>query len=88
MPTCNIEKKFSELEYTRPDFAALQAKLDALTEQAKAAPDADTLLAVIAEKDALLGECGMQCQIAMIRCYLDASDPYYMQEMQATSAGI
>lgn len=79
---------FAQLEYNRPDFTALQAALDKMTRQAEAAESADTLRAVITAKDELLAQqCNLPCQLAMIRCYLDGSDPYYAAEMQACSQG-
>ncbi len=83
----NTPPKFSSLPYTRPDFEAVQQALNALAQEAKAAPDYAALRDVIRRRDELQGETGFQSELAFIRCYLDSSDPYYAQEMQACSQG-
>lgn len=79
---------FAQLEYNRPDFEAAQAALDGLTARAKSAESADALRAVIDELNGLMDkQVGLPCDLAMIRCYLSSSDPYYAAEMQACSQG-
>jgi len=75
--------KFSEIEYRRPDFEAVQKSYNQLAEEAKAAPDYASLRQVIDRWNTLRGEMNFQCEIAFIRCYLDSSDAFYTQEMQS-----
>lgn len=79
--------KFSELKYERPDFGAWQERVNALTERAKAASDADALMEVIREMNELSSQNGMAGSLAYIRCFLDSSDAFYAQEMQACDQG-
>lgn len=79
---------FAALEYARPDFAALQAALDENTRRVQAARTAEELLAVLVENDAMMQQANFQSGLAMIRSYLDSSDPFYAAELQACSQGM
>lgn len=78
----NTPPKFSALSYQRPDYKALQASLNDLAQRAKNAGSYQELRAVIDARNALSAQTDLQAQIAFIRCYLDSSDPFYLQEMQ------
>lgn len=79
--------KFSSLTYERPDFAAWQRDVDALTQEAQAAGSVQDLLAVIRKMNDLNARNNLQSSLAFIRCYLDSSDPFYAQETQACDRG-
>lgn len=73
---------FSDLPYTRPDYAAAKAALDELTQRVGSAASYAELRAVIDEKNALTAQTDLMGELAFIRCYLDSSDAFYAQEMQ------
>ena len=75
-------QKFSDLPYQRPDYAAAQAELAALTEKAKAAAGYSELKDIIAQRNALMKRVNLPSDLAFIRCYLDSSDAFYSAEMQ------
>ena len=72
--------KFSELEYKRPDIAATNEKLSALTEKMIAAPDAKTQIDLILEKEKLMSDFGTNATIASIRHSIDTRDAFYEAE--------
>lgn len=75
-------QKFSALPYQRPDYAAAQAELTALTEKAKAAASYSELKDVISQRNALMASVNLPSELAFIRCYLDSSNAFYAAEMQ------
>ena len=72
--------KFSELEYKRPDIAAVCEKFGELTEKFKSAPNAQTQIDLIWEKEKLMSDFGTNATIASIRHTIDTRDAFYEEE--------
>lgn len=72
--------KFSELEYKRPDVAAVCEKFGEFTEKFKSAPDAQTQIDLILEKEKLVSDFGTNATIASIRHTIDTRDTFYEAE--------
>ena len=75
--------KFSELQYTRPDFDALAARLDACKVRVEQAASADEIFAVIKELEPERNRFATLCTLAFIRNTLNTTDEFYEAEVEA-----
>lgn len=73
--------KFSEMPYSRPDFAAAFKKLDEFTDKLTASSGADEQLAVYKERDDYIGHLMTLTTICSIRNTIDTRDKFYEDEM-------
>lgn len=72
--------KFSSLEYKRPDFEAIGAFAEELTEKIKNAASYVELKELMAEMEQVSNDMSTDCVIASIRHTLDTKDEYYEKE--------
>lgn len=72
--------KFTELEYKRPDTAAVLAAYEGLIEKARAAKSGEDVLAVWAEHVRLDTDYGFMARLASIRYTIDTRDAFYTAE--------
>lgn len=72
--------KFSSLEYKRPDFEAIGAFAEELTEKIKNAASYAELKELMAEMEQVSNDMSTDCVIASIRHTLDTKDEYYEKE--------
>ena len=72
--------KFSSLEYKRPDFEAIGAFAEELTEKIKNAASYAELKELMAEMEQVSNDMSTDCVIASIRHTLDTRDEYYEKE--------
>ena len=76
----DLQMKFSELPYSRPDIGAVCEKISLLTSKLEGAESAEAQLAVIKEKEALLSDFSTQATIASSRHTVDTRDEFYEKE--------
>lgn len=72
--------KFSGLVYKRPDFAAVQKELDALTKQVSKAQDYETVRDAIFKRNEIAVELSYEENVAAIRMYQDCTNKFYEEE--------
>lgn len=72
--------KFGSLEYKRPDFEAIGAFAEELTEKIKNAASYAELKELMAEMEQVSNDMSTDCVIASIRHTLDTKDEYYEKE--------
>lgn len=72
--------KFSEMQYTRPDIAAILARFDEIAARAAAAASGEELVALYREQDAELSHYHTALCLASIHYTLDTRDPYWSAE--------
>ena len=73
-------KKFSELEYRRPDLDAVKSKFKSLLEQFDSAKNFTTQEDALKEINALRAEFSTAASIASVRNTIDTSNQYYELE--------
>lgn len=73
-------KKFSELEYVRPDFEALKATITELLQRYKKASSYEAARDIFLELQNASGEVETMATIASIRNTADLSDKFYEEE--------
>ncbi len=74
--------KFTELEYTRPDFKELENKLDSFIERITNAKTYEEARAVSLESDEYSNKLSTMCTIASIRNTLNTTDEFYEKEVE------
>ena len=74
--------KFSELEYTRPDFEAAKSQLISWTEQVKQASSAEDVFDVIRKLDEASKHLKTQYTLVYVRHTIDTTDEYYEKEQE------
>ena len=74
--------KFSELEYTRPDFEAAKTQMTAWTEQVKNAASAQEIFSIISELDEEVKHLTTQFTLVYVRHTLDTTDEFYEKEQE------
>lgn len=74
--------KFSELEYTRPDFKSAKSKLTAWIERVKRASSAQDVFDVIAESDEESKHLNTQYTLVYVRHTIDTTDEFYEKEQE------
>lgn len=72
--------KFSSLEYKRPDFEAIAAFAEQLTEKIKNAASFAEVKERMAEMEKVSNDMSTDCVIASVRHTLDTRDEYYEKE--------
>jgi M3 family oligoendopeptidase len=73
---------FKSLQYTRPDYEAVQKRLDELAKAAESAKSYPELRETIIEKEKLINELDFSGVLSNIRCFLDSSDEFYAEEQR------
>lgn len=74
--------KFSQMEYKRPDLAALKEQIQALTAQLQAAESYEAAKAVFLKKEELEKHISTQSTLAEIRHTIDTRDEFYDGEVR------
>ena len=74
--------KFSQMEYKRPDLAALKEQIQALTAQLRAADTYEAAKAVFLKKEELEKHISTQSTLAEIRHTIDTRDEFYDGEVR------
>ena len=74
--------KFSQMEYKRPDLAALKEQIQALTVQLQAAESYEAAKAVFLKKEELEKHISTQSTLAEIRHTIDTRDEFYDGEVR------
>lgn len=72
--------RFSEMPYTRPDFAEAARELDTLTDRLKASGSAEEQLAIYSEFEKAVGHLMTLSTLCAIRNSIDTRDKYYEEE--------
>lgn len=72
--------KFSEMPYTRPDYAAAAKELDSLTARLRGAASAQEQVALYKEYETLLSHLSTQATLCSIRHTVDTRDAFYEEE--------
>jgi len=75
-------KKFSEIEYHRPDLDRVQSTFKGLLEKFDTAPDYAVQEAVITEINDLKAEFQTASSIANVRNSIDSSNTFYESEQE------
>ena len=73
----DLQMKFAELPYSRPDIGAVCEKISLLTAKLEGAESAEAQLGIIKEKEELLSDFSTQATIASIRHTVDTRDEFY-----------
>ena len=68
--------KFSEMPYTRPDYAAAAKELDSLTARLRGAASAQEQVALYKEYETLLSHLSIQATLCSIRHTVDTRDAF------------
>lgn len=76
--------KFSDIPYDRPDFDAIQHKLDELTERMKSAQNYGDVKKVLEERSALNDELSVADALIYACAFHDVTDEFYQTELQTT----
>ena len=74
--------KFSQMEYKRPDLAALKEQIQALTKELQAAESYEAAKAVFLKKEELEKHISTQSTLAEIRHTIDTRDEFYDGEVR------
>lgn len=74
--------KFSQMEYKRPDLAALKEQIQALTKELQAAGSYEAAKAVFLKKEELEKHISTQSTLAEIRHTIDTRDEFYDGEVR------
>ena len=74
--------KFSQMEYKRPDLAALKEQIQALTKELRAAESYEAAKAVFLKKEELEKHISTQSTLAEIRHTIDTRDEFYDGEVR------
>ena len=74
--------KFSELEYTRPDFETAKSQLTNWTEQVKKASCAEDVFEVIRKLDEESKHLNTQYTLVYVRHTIDTTDDFYEKEQE------
>ena len=77
-----INLKFSQMEYKRPDLAALKEQIQALTKELQAAESYEAAKAVFLKKEELEKHISTQSTLAEIRHTIDTRDEFYDGEVR------
>ena len=72
--------KFSEMQYTRPDYPAAFQQLEELAARLSQSSDAKGQLAIYREYETLLSHLTTQATLCSIRHTVDTRDPFYEEE--------
>ncbi|WP_167958003.1 M3 family oligoendopeptidase [Anaerosporobacter faecicola] len=72
--------KFSDLVYVRPDYTAIQNRINELTEQIKEAKEYKTIRDVILKSNEIQIEQSYAENVACIRMYQDCTNTFYEEE--------
>lgn len=72
--------KFSEMPYTRPDYAAAAKELDSLTARLRGAASAQEQVGLYKEYETLLSHLSTQATLCSIRHTVDTRDAFYEEE--------
>ncbi len=72
--------KFSEMQYTRPDYPAITKELEALTARMEQAGSAEAQLGIYREYETLFSHLTTQATLCSIRHTVDTRDPFYEEE--------
>ncbi len=72
--------RFSEMPYTRPDFAEAARELDTLTDRLKTSGSAEEQLAIYSEFEKAVGHLMTLSTLCAIRNSIDTRDKYYEEE--------
>ena len=75
-------EKFRDIEYRRPDFAALGESVASLAEEVKKAGSADELYGKIKALGEITGEAETMSTVAYIRSTIDSKDEFYEAEIK------
>ena len=75
-------EKFRNIEYRRPDFAALGESVASLAEEVKKAGSADELYGKIKALGEITGEAETMSTVAYIRSTIDSKDEFYEAEIK------
>ena len=78
--------KFSEMPYTRPDYAAAAKELDSLTARLRGAASAPEQVALYKEYETLLSHLSTQATLCSIRHTVDGGGPPYIHKGKQTIA--
>lgn len=78
--------KFSEMQYERPDFDEVGAKLASLAERLKAACSYEEAKAIFLEKEELVRHIDTMSNLASIRHSIDTRDEFYDKEQDCWNA--
>lgn len=76
--------KLSDIPYVKPDFDAIQHKLDELTERMKSAQNYGDVKKVLEERNALNDELSVADTLIYARAFHDVTDEFYQTELQTT----
>lgn len=72
--------KFSQMQYTRPDYEAAARSLEELAGRLKAASGAEEQVSLYKEAETLLGHLSTQATLCSIRSTIDTRDAFYEAE--------
>ena len=72
--------KFSEMQYTRPDYPAATKELEALASRLEQADSAKAQLEIYKELETLISHLTTQATLCSIRHTVDTRDPFYEEE--------
>ena len=72
--------KFSEMQYTRPDYPAATKELEALASRLEQADSAKAQLEIYRELETLISHLTTQATLCSIRHTVDTRDPFYEEE--------
>ncbi len=72
--------KFSQMQYTRPDIAAVKAELDSLCQRLADAASYEEAKAVFMEKEALAKEVDTMATLCSVRNSINTKDAFYDEE--------
>lgn len=72
--------KFSEMQYTRPDYSAATKELEALASRLEQADSAKAQLEIYKELETLISHLTTQATLCSIRHTVDTRDPFYEEE--------
>ena len=72
--------KFSEMQYTRPDYPAATKELEALASRLVQADSAKAQLEIYRELETLISHLTTQATLCSIRHTVDTRDPFYEEE--------
>ncbi len=72
--------KFSEMQYTRPDYPAATKELEALASRLDQADSAKAQLEIYKELETLISHLTTQATLCSIRHTVDTRDPFYEEE--------
>ena len=72
--------KFSEMQYTRPDYPAATKELEAMASRLEQADSAKAQLEIYKELETLISHLTTQATLCSIRHTVDTRDPFYEEE--------